>query len=71
MGRFQRLYQLRKGALNVRKFVMNFGKQRLRSGEVALPAKAFQRAQRLGERFHSAEKAAANEFVSDSGDLAA
>ena len=55
----------------MRKFVANVGKQRIRTGEVALLTKAFQRAQRLGERFHSAEKAAANKFVSDARDLAA
>lgn len=71
MGRLQCLYQLHEGALNVRKFVANVGKQSVRSGEVALLAEAFQCAQRLGERFHSAEKAAANEFVSDASDLAA
>ena len=71
MGRLQCLHQLREGALNTRKFVPNIGKQRVRPGEVALLAEAFQRAQRLSERFHSAEKAAANEFVSDARDLAA
>src|SRR6476469_1970767 len=71
MGGLQCLYQLREGALNVRKFVPNIGKQRVRPGEVALLAEAFQRAQRLSERFHSAEKAAAHEFVSDARDLAA
>jgi len=71
IGRVQCLYKLGEGALDARKFVANIGKQRVRSGEVALLAKAFQRPQRLGERFHPTEKAAANEFVSDARDIAA
>ena len=67
----QCLYKLGEGALDARKFVANIGKQRVRSREVTLLAKAFQRAQGLGERVHPAEKAAADKFVSDARDLAA
>ena len=63
--------RLREGALDARKFLANIGKQRVCSREVALLAESFQRAQGSGKRFHPAEKAAANKFVSDARDLAA